>query len=59
MSFELYEESSDEESDKDDINNYVGDNDAMWKLNIVNNSCFIVFLENILYLFKYCQECST
>lgn len=57
--FELCEKNSEEECDKDGISKYVEDNDAMSKPNIENNSCFIVFWEDILCLFKYCQECST
>jgi len=59
LSFELHEDISEEESDEDDIDSYVDDNDLISKPNIDDDACFIIFWENILCLFKHCQECST
>jgi len=59
LSFELNEDISEEESDEDDIDSCVDDNDLISKPNIDDDACFIIFWENILCLFKHCQEYST
>lgn len=57
MSFELCEDVSEEESEKEsdgDNITYVEDNNFTSKSNIRNDTCFIIFWENISSLFKHC-----
>lgn len=50
---------SEEETDSDETDTHVEDYNLISKANVDNDTCFIFFWENILCLFKFCQECST